>query len=96
MVNIRARAFALRTPRCKRNYHAIFSQRDLLIFKKHVNRVRMNDSLLSSPVLREHKLGMEWKTPERSKIRGWRADGKSYGKIMEMCGGLTVITRSAI
>ncbi|KAF4626473.1 hypothetical protein G7Y89_g11686 [Cudoniella acicularis] len=46
----------------------------------------MDDSLLSSPTVREHQPGMEWKTPERSKIRGWRADGKSYGRIMKMCG----------
>ena len=47
----------------------------------------MDDSLLSSSSLREHKPGMEWKTLERSKIRGWRADGKSYGQIQKMCGG---------
>jgi hypothetical protein len=33
----------------------------------------------SSLAVREHKPGMEWKTPERSKIRGWRADGKKLG-----------------
>ncbi|KAF4617006.1 hypothetical protein G7Y89_g15142 [Cudoniella acicularis] len=56
----------------------------------------MDDSLLSSPTLRENKPGMEWKTPERSKIRGWRADGKSYGQIMKMCGGLDIIKHSTI
>jgi transposase len=59
----------------------------------------MDDSLLSSPAVREHKPGMEWKTPERSKIRGWRAERKSYGQIMKMCGtrdGKPLITRSTI
>ena len=59
----------------------------------------MDNSLLSSPAVREHQFGMEWKTPERSKIRAWRADGKSYGQIMKMCGARDrkpLITRSTI
>jgi hypothetical protein len=59
----------------------------------------MDDSLLSSPAVREHKPGIEWKTPERSKIRGWRAEGKSYGEIMKMVGtrdGKPLINRSVI
>ena len=59
----------------------------------------MNKSLLSSPAVHEHKPGMEWKTPERSKIRGWRADGKSYGQIIKMCGtrdGKPLVMRSTI
>jgi hypothetical protein len=68
----------------------------LYILLKHV---KMDKSLLLSPTMRKYKPGMEWKTPKRSKIRGWRANGKSYSQIMKMCGmcdGKPLITRSTI
>ena len=46
----------------------------------------MENSLLSSSPLRKHHPGDEWRTPERAKTRGWRADGKSYGQIKKMTG----------
>lgn len=92
---VRERAFASRTPRCKRDYS--------LIFQPYVSIYSPNTSkwtiLSSSPAVREHQPGIEWKTPERSKIRAWRADGKSYSQIMKMCGtrdGKHLITRSTI
>ena len=42
---------------------------------------------------------MEQKTPERSKIRAQRVDGKSYGQIQKLCGirdGKPLITRSTL
>jgi DNA-directed RNA polymerase subunit N (RpoN/RPB10) len=42
---------------------------------------------------------MEWKTSERSKIRAWRADGKSYSQIQKLYGirdSKPLITRSTL
>ena len=52
----------------------------------------MDKSILSSPAVREHKPGMEWKTPERSVIRAMKREGKSYGEIMKETG----LVRSSI
>ena len=42
-------------------------------------------NILSSPDL-NHKPGEMWRTPARSKIRGMRAVGKSYGEIKKLTG----------
>jgi hypothetical protein len=52
----------------------------------------MENSILSSPAIREHKPGMEWKTPERAAIRNIRRQGKTYGEIKK----LTKLERSTI
>jgi transposase len=46
----------------------------------------MAEFALSSPALREHKPGIEWKTPEQGAIRLIRRQGKSYGQIKKETG----------
>jgi hypothetical protein len=41
----------------------------------------MDDSILSSPVLRDHKSGDMWSTPVRATVRAMKRDGKGYGAI---------------
>ena len=52
----------------------------------------MDSSILSSPVLREHKPGDEWRAPERRAIRALRRSGKTYGQIRTLTG----LSRSSI
>ena len=89
---VRAFAKTLRTPtyatRVSRHNTTTRRCASLKIIAKHV---KMEDSILSSLAVREHKPGEEWKTPERSRIRGMRKDGKSYGEIK-----LTGLERSTI
>jgi hypothetical protein len=46
----------------------------------------MEDSLLSSPVLQNHKPGQNWDTPTRLKVRLLRKQGDSYGVIVKKTG----------
>jgi hypothetical protein len=49
-------------------------------------------SILSSPLVRDHKPGGGWSTPIRSSVRSMRRDGLSYGQINKKTG----LTRSTI
>ena len=46
----------------------------------------MEDSILSSPVLREHRPGEMWPTPVRSTVRSMKRDGKGYKAIFKKTG----------
>ena len=41
----------------------------------------MENSILSSPILRDHKSGDMWPTPIRSSIRTMKRSGKGYKRI---------------
>ncbi|KAF4635286.1 hypothetical protein G7Y89_g2802 [Cudoniella acicularis] len=46
----------------------------------------MEDSILSSPVMREYKAGDMWPTPVRSAVRSIKRDGKGYKTIRAKTG----------
>lgn len=45
-----------------------------------------NNSILSSPLVRDHKSGNGWPTPVRGAVRSMRRDGLSYGQISKKTG----------
>ena len=56
----------------------------------------MENSILSSPVLREHKPGDMWRTPVRSAVRSIKRDGKSYSKIFLKTSVLKSLVRRIV
>jgi hypothetical protein len=73
---VRASGITLRTPDLRETTPLNFQPR---VSSQHLKHVKMDDSILSSPTVRKHKPGIEWRTPERSVIHAMKRSGKSYG-----------------